>query len=268
MIKKILFICCATIFTGCALNFEDTTTTVTTAIDGNSVNSLKISHSNGVVSDIRVKGTPSSDSLRVTADIKQLVLKNQDATPVKIALDDMGNNNVQLGYDIDSDNWLGISVDNIIASIPSGIGLHLNSISGDISATGMNSPINAKATSGDITIQSTKYCNVSVTSGDVSLSTIDGATVNTTSGDVSVSVTSDYESFQKIDINVTSGDVKISLPRRFEAWLDLDVTSGDIKVDGGRVSGDSHRGSLNGGTSGNRLIRVKSTSGNITISLY
>ncbi len=268
MIKKLLFVSLISIFTGCALNFEDSTTTATAVLYAKSTSGLKVDNTAGLTSDIFIKGEELSDSIRISAKIRQLVLKNKDASKVKIKLDDIGDNRVKVGFDVDSDGLMGISVDNILARVPSRIGLDLRASSGDITVTRMSSPIRAYASSGDVTIESTKYCNVSVTSGNVVLSTEAGATVNASSGDVSMGITDDNESFQKIDIDVSSGNVQISVPRGFEAWLDLSVTSGDIIIDGMSSTRDSYRGSFNNGTENERMIKIRSTSGDIVILQY
>lgn len=261
---KYIAIASVLFFSGCALNFEDQSQTVTEVISSDSVKSFSLVSDGVFSSDISVYGQAESDSIRATVQVNQLVLDNESIVPVKLTFKNSGVNGKTVDYESSSENWEGISIEKLRADIDDSLELSIKSTSGDISVYSMKGPVVANVTSGDTKINSEGYCKVESTSGDVKVSTIDGASIKVTSGDVHVRLEEIVERFQGVYVKSTSGDTEVYIPRGLEAWLDLEVTSGDISIPGKKYENDYY-GGLNGGTTSSSMIKIKATSGDIAI---
>lgn len=261
---KYIAIATALLLSGCALNFEDQSQTVTEVISSDSVKSFSMVNDGIFSSDISIYGQAESDSIRATVQVNQLVLDNEKISSVKLTFKDSGEHGKTVNYESNSDNWEGISIEKFRADLTDSLELSVKSTSGDLSVHNMKGPVWAKITSGDTKISSEGYCKVESTSGDVKVSTINGTTIQATSGDVYVRIEEKSDEFTGIYVKVTSGETEIYIPRGLAAWLDLKATSGDIFIPGNKFD-NAYNGGLNGGTASSPIIKIKSTSGDIDI---
>jgi DUF4097 and DUF4098 domain-containing protein YvlB len=151
-----------------------------------------------------------------------------------------------------NDNWDNQRID-LEVSVPTNLLVRPNTVSGDISVTGMHGDINANSVSGDITLDrmSTGSVNVNTVSGDI-LVQIETLTGN---GD--------------FKFNTVSGDIDLNVPRDFGADVTMSTVSGDINSDfaitiGG--SGRMRRGGFTGRIGGGgRRLEVSTVSGDLKL---
>lgn len=298
MFKDLLVFIVLIFMVGCSVNVEDSNRTVSSSHAATGIKGVKITKdifSNG---DIEVKGDSGLANITVSAEISQLVLQNESPAPVNIYLEDIQNGNRKVAFKTSDNDWQGISIGKISSVMPENIALDLSTSSGDVVVSGMTGTVSADVSSGDVDITTKGVVNVDALSGDVEVTTEDGCTVDALSGDVKVksigkvtvdassgkvvvytidgckidgrsgdvkvTIEKDSTSFSGIDIDASSGDVQIQVPANFSAYLDLEVTSGDITVKNSDV-GDDYDGALNDGEVGERVIKVKCTSGDISV---
>jgi Putative adhesin len=164
----------------------------------------------------------------------------------------------------------------------------LHGTSGDVTASDIGGVWSSEFNSGDCSIRGFRGESLSfrTTSGDVAARDIEASRVRiqTTSGDYSIrdadivdleaSATSGNVEIDdrgsrlaRVRIDATSGDVVLRLPRDASFQADANLSSGDIRIDYGDVHppvDDQNRGVYRHGTGGAE-IRVKTTSGNLTI---
>lgn len=284
---------------GCSINVEDSTRTIESTVNAAGVNGIKISSNEIANGDINVTGDELIDSMIVSAEINQMVLQNEAPADVDIYLKDINNGNKKIAFRTYDSDWQGITIGDISAKLPSHIALDISSEMGDINVSGMKNSVFAYASSGDVDIEtegavevevssgdvdiitngkcdieassgnvtaiSPEFINIESSSGDVNVRTQKGCNIDVSSGEVDIIVQeSDSIIFNKIEIESSSGDVEILLPDGFSAWLDLEATSGDISLKNSDV-GDDYSAPINGGSVGERVIKVRCTSGDIKI---
>jgi hypothetical protein len=128
-------------------------------------------------------------------------------------------------------------------SVPDGVALDVQTVSGDLRAEGLRADGSLSTTSGDIDLaDSSGALQVSSTSGDVQMSgAFAGPQVQTVSGDITLAGASG-----RLRASSISGDIALRDLR--DAQLDLESTSGDIEVAGSLASGqESKVSNISGG---------------------
>lgn len=301
MKKCVLLIVLFSVLMGCSINVEDSTRTISSTELAGSTTGLKIVRDYSVDGDIVITGDSVTDCLTISAEINQIVLRNEAPSEVSILLNDINNGNKKLGFKTTSGDWQGIAVGDISANIPEHINLDISTSSGNIDVSGTTGSIFAEASSGDVNIKSTGVVSVDASSGDVDISTIDGCKVisssgdvdvvctkkvtadvssgdvfvstvegcdiEASSGDVGVNISNDSTIFSGITVDASSGDVTVNLPNGFSAWLSLKASSGNVYLKNGNI-GDSFTGSINNGVISDGIINIDCSSGDITITGY
>ena len=154
-------------------------------------------------------------------------------------------------------------------SLPDGVALDVQTVSGDIRAAGLRADGSLSTTSGDIDLtDSSGALQVSSTSGDVQMSgTFAGPQVQTVSGGIRLDGASGLLRARSISGNIALRDLH-------DAQLDLESTSGDIAVNGTLANGRESTISNISGDVQVRLSRaadlqlaVSTVSGNLTSDL-
>jgi len=129
-------------------------------------------------------------------------------------------------------------------TVPRGTALIVRTQSGDITVRGTGADVEARSTSGDITIEDAARVRIESMAGDIALRDVrDGVRINATSGDVQlVTVTGDVEvsatssgvvlrdvSSRRVDVSVVSGDVRWTGPFLDAARYAFSAHSGDLR---------------------------------------
>lgn len=299
MLKDLSVLLILLFLVGCTINVEDSTRTVSSSVIRTGINGIKVSDDISYEGDITFVGDSLYDSIKISAEINQMVLQNEAPANVSLYLKDISYGNRKVAFKTSENSWQGITIGNISGTVPPEIALDLHSASGDILVENMKSSVLANAASGDIDIKTTgvvdiesasgdvyveteKSCKVDVLSGDafiktfdmvtvdaksgdVEVETVKGCNIESLSGDVKVTIFNDSLIFNEIDIDALSGDVTVILPDDFDAWLDIKTLSGEIMLKNTEV-GDKYIGDINSGEVSERVIKIRCTSGDVIIS--
>lgn len=199
----------------------------------------------------------SSDLVVHDATAKTITLKNDsgeveasnltaDTTTVTNSSGDIDLKNVTSNLELKNGSGessvQGMTGDTLSATSSSG-DIEVNQVTAKTTTLKNGSgSIDGEQVSGTVTVDNN--------SGDIELSGLDSA-ANVTSGSGEVDLTfSDVT--KNVMVDASSGDVNIEIPAAFNGFLDLRSNSGDIK-------------SPNIKTSGNKVIKVRTGSGNIKV---
>lgn len=298
MLKDISVFLILLILVGCSINVEDSTRIVSSSTIATGINGIKVTENVFSSGDLTFTGDSTIESINLSVEINQMVLQNEAPAAVNIYLQDIENGNRKVAFKTVDSDWQSITIGDISAQLPPLIALDLSSLSGDINVKGMKSSVFANASSGDVdiittgvvdvdassgdvTVKTESECRVDASSGDVAVyspdkvtidassgdvevSTVKGCNIEASSGDVKVTIINDSTSFTGVDLDVSSGDVIIVLPDGFAAWLDIKTSSGDIYIKNSDV-GDKYSNDINNGEIGERVIKIRCSSGDVSV---
>ena len=254
---------------GCTLNVNHETETVELKKAAGNITALSISDdlmTDGVnLTDGNTVSVTGTDADTVFASLTlgrlETESKPMDVSQVRLTLSSAG----ALGFSCPVEGWQRLSLTGLAVTAPCNLPLTINSTSGDIAVTGMDSSVTIDQTSGNISVDSSKSVSIENVSGTVSVSCYAGGSISTTSGNITVRILMDslHAGFTGLSLDAVSGNILVLVPDSLAAQLDLDCTSGDIKVDG---SGN-YSNTLKAGA-GSYTIKCEATSGDITVTYY
>jgi DUF4097 and DUF4098 domain-containing protein YvlB len=112
------------------------------------------------------------------------------------------------------DDWDNGSMD-IEVSVPANTFVHANSVSGDVSVSGVQADVRANSVSGEVTLEHIRAASVS------------GHSV---SGDVTAQIDA-LTGRGELSFRTVSGDVRLELPKVFDADLSMSTVSGNMDTD-------------------------------------
>lgn len=162
---------------------------------------------------------------------------------------------------------------NFTVQVPRGVKYSFDKIgsaSGNIEIRGVAGEINGRSASGDVTVEDV-VGNIAAASasGNVRVSKAMG-TVNahSASGDVEVDLVG-IEGTGNMEFTSASGDVRVKAPANLDADVDMSCTSGNLKTDFAISVSEpehgSHRSAHGRLGSGARSLKIRSSSGNVSL---
>jgi hypothetical protein len=207
--------------------------------------------------DLRVAGT-DLDSAAFSCTVQRLKTEG-DETPDDLAVRaNIDAGHLSFGIEASGENWVTSRIVKASLALARTTDVELSAVSGDIRVDGMQALVQADNTSGDISVESGKGCDLHTVSGDVGASVL----VDTTQADSAAATPPAV----RYALESTSGDVTVELPEGVRALLDLETTSGTMRVAGHEKDGRHYSDTLVGRTFGALIaIECLTTSGDITI---
>jgi Putative adhesin len=162
---------------------------------------------------------------------------------------------------------------NFTVQVPRGVKYKFDKIgsaSGNIEIRGVAGDINGRSASGDVTVEEVEGSIAAASaSGNVRVTRAVG-TVNahSASGDVEVDLAG-IEGAGNMEFTSASGDVRVKAPANLDADVDMSCVSGDLKTDFGipvtESEHSSHRSARGRLGSGARTLRIRSSSGSVSL---
>ena len=147
----------------------------------------------------------------------------------------------------------------------------ISSASGNIEIRGVAGEINGHSASGDVTIEEVEgNVNAHSASGNVRVMKAVG-TVNahSASGDVEVDLAG-VAGAGNMEFTSASGNVRVKAPADLDADVEMSCTSGDLKTDFALAVNEPEHGSRRSARgrlgSGSRSLRIRSASGNVSLT--
>ena len=206
--------------------------------------------------DVRIEAVETRDGITICTIYPQRAGRNGRRTDVDGDGPCRGNNgNIDTG---------DASID-FTVRVPAGVKLAANTISGDIVAEGLRSPVEAASVSGDVRVATTGPARASTVSGDVTASfgemDRDEMEFNSVSGDVTLRLAGNMGA--EVEAQTLSGEIHSDFPLRRGHMTDDDDDDDDeggIHVDV-RI-GQSARGTIG---RGGAELSVTTISGNIRL---
>jgi hypothetical protein len=148
------------------------------------------------------------------------------------------------------DDWDRGAMD-LEVTVPAGVYLRANSVSGDVVVTGVQGDIRAGSVSGEVTLEHVRAGSVSG---------------NSVSGDVYAQIDS-LTGRGDLSFKSVSGDVRLDLPKAFDADLSMSTVSGHVDTDypltlNGRMSQRRIEARIG---EGGRNLDISTVSGNVRL---